>query len=87
MNRWMFCFLLTIAGCAVSVSDDPTLTADIAGDTAIMVVRSRVSPAPTPKPDDDICPNCDGKGVIGDGKIEIRCPLCGGSGKRKKEKQ
>ena len=30
----------------------------------------------------DECDNCNGTGIIGDGRVEIVCPVCKGTGKR-----
>jgi DnaJ-class molecular chaperone len=36
------------------------------------------APAGTPGTGEDLCPECSGKGQLGDGK---ECPNCGGTGK------
>lgn len=41
-------------------------------------------PPTPPNPDDDKCPDCDGLGYIGDGRIRVKCNACDGTGKRKK---
>lgn len=39
------------------------------------------SPEPGPAPEGETkCANCDGTGVLGDGNIQITCPVCGGDG-------
>ena len=45
-------------------------------------VGNAPSPTPTPQPIDDICPNCKGRGKLGDGVVSVTCPVCGGTGKR-----
>jgi hypothetical protein len=40
---------------------------------------------PTPQPIGDTCPNCNGKGTLGDGTIKVTCPVCNGTGKRTSE--
>jgi hypothetical protein len=35
---------------------------------------SDLAAPPTPKP--AVCENCGGKGVVGDGRIEVPCPVC-----------
>lgn len=43
-------------------------------------------PSPTPAPDSDICENCNGRGRLGDGTVSTICPVCDGTGKKKKNK-
>jgi len=71
------CVLL--AGC-VSRPDDAAITADLAGETAPLVLAMRQQPAPA----SDKCENCDGTGKIGDGRIVMTCPVCKGTGKKLK---
>lgn len=59
------------------------LTADLACETARMAVKARQTPAPSPKPTDDRCENCE-DGWLGDGRIKVKCPICGGTGKKPK---
>jgi hypothetical protein len=33
-----------------------------------------VEPKPAPKP--DVCENCGGTGVVGDGRVSVPCPVC-----------
>jgi DnaJ-class molecular chaperone len=47
-----------------------------------MVVKMRSEIGPAPKPVDERCSNCNGTGKIGDGRIVMQCPECGGTGKR-----
>lgn len=42
------------------------------------------NPTPTPEPDSDICENCNGRGRVGDGTVSTICPVCDGTGKKKK---
>lgn len=39
-------------------------------------------PAPKPTPSGERCDECGGTGVLGDGVIEIKCPVCNGTGKK-----
>lgn len=71
-------FLLTAQSCAVQ-QDRPDITADLACETARMVVKLRQEMAPAPKTDK--CSNCDGTGRLGDGRIVTVCPVCKGTGK------
>lgn len=46
-----------------------------------------VSGGSAPVPDDDksdVCPNCDGTGKVGDGRVFVTCQACGGTGKKKR---
>ena len=42
--------------------------------TAGAYALSQAPPAPGPTP--AVCENCGGKGVVGDGRIEVPCPVC-----------
>ena len=80
--RWLVC-LIFVAGCVVtSLPPDDGLSADLACETARMVVQLRQQIAPTPASDE--CENCHGTGKLGDGRITVQCPACGGTGKKPK---
>lgn len=38
-------------------------------------------PNPTPNPSPTTCPNCNGTGKLGDGRVSVVCPVCDGTGK------
>lgn len=79
MNRNVLIALALFA--AATVPDrDVTVTADLAAEGARMVVQlgQEIAPSPT----SEICPSCEGSGVLGDGRVKIRCEPCGGTGKR-----
>lgn len=78
--RFLLCLCVVLIGCLASMPDDPTLSADIACETARMVTQLRQEIAPVPASDE--CENCDGTGKIGDGKIVMTCPVCRGTGKK-----
>jgi len=80
MLRWLFVFVIASIGCVASLPDDPSISADLAVETARMVIASRGIP-PLPPPDAGKCENCNGTGKIGDGRIVMTCPECGGTGK------
>lgn len=73
-----------LAGCVPLSRQGPVLTAELAVMTARELVILSSAPAP---PDDepqpgDTCPNCEGRGVVGDGNgIEVPCQPCNGGGK------
>jgi hypothetical protein len=82
--RFLLVFLVTMAGCVATLPDDPTISADLAVETAraVMALRAEVAPppAPGPKPGDK-CPNCEGRGYVGDGTVKVKCQPCDGTGK------
>lgn len=78
--RFLLCLCVVLFGCVASLPEDHTLSADIACETARLVVQMRREIAPTPV--SNACENCDGTGKIGDGKIVMTCPVCRGTGKK-----
>lgn len=78
--RFLLCLCVVLFGCVASLPEDHTLSADIACETARLVVQMRREIAP--KPVSNACENCDGTGKIGDGKIVMTCPVCRGTGKK-----
>ena len=56
-----------------------SIDAELACETARMVVRLRATPNATPK--SLTCSNCGGSGNLGDGKIFVTCQACNGTGK------
>ena len=83
MSRWLCVLMLATIGCVASIPGDPTLTADLAVETAIALVAvPDIAPDDEPKPG-DTCPNCEGRGYIGDGKVRTPCQPCDGGGRVK----
>lgn len=83
MSRWLCVLMLATIGCVASIPGDPTLTADLAVETAVALVAvPDMVPDDEPKPG-DTCPNCEGRGYVGDGKVRVPCQPCGGGGKVK----
>jgi hypothetical protein len=84
VNRWLLCVPLVFVGCVLSVPNDPTITADLAVETAraVLELRRQVAPTPpAPKPGDK-CGPCNGTGKLPtDGRVVIRCEACQGTGK------
>lgn len=82
--RFVIVLLIGMAGCVATLPDDPTISADLACETARAVVQLRAARTPTPdhkpKPG-DVCPNCDGRGYVGDGTIKTKCQPCNGTGR------
>jgi hypothetical protein len=83
MFRWVIVFAIVSIGCVASLPTDPGISADLAVETARMVVAGRAAP-PAPTPDSDRCENCNGTGKIGDGRIVLECPECSGTGNASK---
>jgi DnaJ-class molecular chaperone len=82
VNRLLMFVPLIFVGCVLSLPQDPTITADLAVETAraVLELRRQVVPDAKPKPGDR-CPNCDGRGYVGDGTIKTKCQPCDGTGK------
>jgi hypothetical protein len=82
--RVLLACVVLMTGCVATLPDDPTVSADLAVETAraVMALRAEVDPppAPAPKPGDK-CPNCDGRGYVGDGTVKVKCQPCEGTGK------
>ena len=83
--RWVLCFFVAFVGCVATLPADHTITADMAAETARMVMqlRQQIPPSP-PKPSDGKCQNCSGRGYVGDGTIKVTCQRCGGTGREPK---
>lgn len=80
--RFAMCLLIVSVGCVATLPGDDGVTADLAAETARMVVRMRqeIPPAPAP-PADGKCRNCEGRGYVGDGTVKVKCQPCNGTGK------
>ena len=83
--RFLLAFVIVMAGCVATLPGDNGLTADMAAETARMVVQMRQEIAPTPAPPSDgKCKNCEGRGYVGDGTVKVKCQPCGGTGREHK---
>ncbi len=84
--RFLILSLIALAGCVATLPEDPTISADLACEVARAVVQLRAAPDATPddkpKPGDK-CPNCDGRGYVGDGTVKVKCQPCEGTGRVK----
>jgi hypothetical protein len=80
--RFLVCMAVVMVGCVATLPPgDTSITADMATETARMVVQMRreIHPAPA----SDACENCNGTGRIGDSVNVVRqCPVCKGTGKK-----
>lgn len=84
--RFLILSLIALGGCVATLPDDPTISADLACEVARAVVQLRAAPDATPddKPrPGDKCPNCDGRGYVGDGTVKVKCQPCEGTGRVK----
>ena len=87
--RYLLAFLVVAAGCVATLPSDNSVSADLAAETARMIVQMRHEPAPTPAPPKPVvpagkCAKCLGTGRMStDGRIVITCPECGGTGNAK----
>lgn len=84
MRAFMSVMVVIASGCEaplqLSPSVDASITAELACEASFAILSSRAPDAPA----SDKCDNCNGTGKIGDGKIVLECPACGGTGKKKK---
>lgn len=85
--RLLILSLIALAGCIATLPDDATISADLACELARGVVQLRAAPEVTPEDDKpkpgDKCPNCDGRGYVGDGTVKVKCQPCDGTGRVK----
>ena len=82
--RWVLPFVIVFIGCVASIPDDQGVSADLAAETARMVIQMRQEIHPTPTPNSNDCERCEGKGFVGDhAAIRIKCIDCDGTGKKK----
>lgn len=87
MNRsTVYVILAVLLGCCCALCQGQSPEA--AKATWLVLVETaniEVIPTPSPEPDSDICENCNGRGKVGDGTIMRICPVCDGTGKKKKQ--
>jgi hypothetical protein len=82
--RFLLAFIIVMVGCVATLPGDNSITADLAAETARMVVQMRQEIPPTPAPPSDgKCTNCEGRGYVGDGRVKVKCQPCDGTGKAK----
>jgi hypothetical protein len=82
--RFLLAFMVVMVGCVATLPGDNSITADLAAETARMVVQMRQEIPPTPAPPSDgKCTNCEGRGYVGDGRVKVKCQPCDGTGKAK----
>lgn len=86
--RFLWVFVVAMAGCIATLPHDPTISADLSVELARAIVQLRA--APDAKPDDDKpkpgdkCEPCNGTGKLPtDGRVVVQCGACGGTGRVK----
>lgn len=86
--RGLILILLILAvffGCTPQPSVPITAGPLMSGYAAVTLAHSvvmRDSPSPTPAPaPSGQCDNCKGTGRVGDGRVFVDCPVCGGDGR------
>ncbi len=72
---WLMLAPAILLASAITVPDQPDVTAEIGVEAAIDQFKETAS---------DVCENCNGTGKIGDGRIVMTCPVCRGTGKKMK---
>lgn len=81
-----YCFIvmvvLLLAGCDAVIRPDTT-TNGLALSSWAVAAATPISEKPSPTPSDDKCPNCNGTGKVGDGRVAVTCRVCNGTGKKK----
>ena len=76
-----FIILAVLAVTAPGV-DRARLAADMAYAVVTVAAAPAPSPSPSPTPATDACPECNGTGKLGDGRVFVTCPDCNGTGKK-----
>lgn len=76
-----FVILAVLAVTAPGV-DRARLAADMAYAVVTVAAAPAPSPSPSPTPATDACPECNGTGKLGDGRVFVTCPDCNGTGKK-----
>lgn len=82
--RWAVALTVVFVGCVASIPNDAGISADLATETARMIVVLSRGEEPPPAPDaGGKCENCKGTGKVrsGDGIEFFTCPVCEGTGK------
>lgn len=77
--------LILVAGCdGIAPGRGRDAKAIACGVLATNSIDSTPSPTPTPNPAPNPgpkkCENCNGTGRVGDGRVFVPCPVCGGTG-------
>ena len=85
--RFVIVLMVALAGCVATLPNDPTISADLACELARGIVQLRAAPDAKPEDDKpkpgDKCPNCEGRGYVGDGRVQVKCQPCDGTGRVK----
>ncbi len=78
--------LILVVGCDVAPVNNRDAKAVACGVLATVSLDAppmpppAPAPSPTPTPGPTKCDNCNGTGKVGDGRVFVPCPVCGGDG-------
>lgn len=78
MRCFLCLLLLSLSGCLPLAADIERH--DYTAEAAVTAALSTMG-EPRPDPPAGECENCNGTGVLGDGVVKLKCPVCGGDGR------
>lgn len=68
--RLLLIAVALVAGCSAGTVPDQQPF------VAVVMQYESMAAGPTPAPAPGVCETCGGKGVVGDGRVEVPCPQC-----------
>lgn len=71
--------IVLLCGCVRPAAQPENLQPYVAAFGQYGVLEAAVGPTPAPAPNGQ-CTNCNGKGVVSDGRVSVKCPVCDGRG-------
>lgn len=86
--RYVVLLTVFLGGCASPSSPFPLAEQQRLGAWIALHVSGEQAPAPAPTPappQGDTCPDCGGKGTLGDGVVSVKCTTCNGTGRRQSD--